>query len=327
MVRSGRSPPSRSISAVTRFREGRLGRSGIGTWTQPLLADMAIHQFDLLRLVLGREPVWVEMQAVNPSPSGYRDPPAAFGLFSFEGDIAVSYRGSWISSGPPDAVGRRVAVWKAPTEPWNGRAAADGTVPDRLPSPHGGRRSPSGCAAAAAGARPGRLARRIRRGRPVRNRTRDLRSSQPADACPSARGDPIRDGASPGGDLGAHRGPSGGRSMTDPTRVLVWNEYRHELQDPDVAAIYPDGIHGTIAAALREAGLDVRTGHTRPAGAGPRRPRLGRRARLVGPHRARRGQRRERRSHPGSRPRRYGLRRPALGALQPTVQAPHGHQL
>ena len=65
----------------------------------PLLADMAIHQFDLLRFVLGREPVWVEMEAINPPTSGYRDPPAAFGLISFEGDFPASYRGSWISPG------------------------------------------------------------------------------------------------------------------------------------------------------------------------------------------------------------------------------------
>lgn len=65
----------------------------------PLLADMAIHQFDLLRYVLGREPVSVEMEAINPPSSGYRDPPAAFGLLSFEGDVAASYRGSWISRG------------------------------------------------------------------------------------------------------------------------------------------------------------------------------------------------------------------------------------
>jgi predicted dehydrogenase len=65
----------------------------------PLLADMAIHQFDLLRLVLGREPVWVEMEPIHPPSSGYRDPPAAFGTLSFEGDVPASYRGSWISRG------------------------------------------------------------------------------------------------------------------------------------------------------------------------------------------------------------------------------------
>jgi trehalose utilization protein len=48
--------------------------------------------------------------------------------------------------------------------------------------------------------------------------------------------------------------------MTDPVRVLVWNEHRHERSDPEVAAIYPDGIHGAVAGALRAAGVDVRMG-------------------------------------------------------------------
>jgi len=42
-------------------------------------------------------------------------------------------------------------------------------------------------------------------------------------------------------------------------RVTVWNEYRHEKRDEKVAAIYPAGIHGTIAAFLREQGIDART--------------------------------------------------------------------
>ena len=33
-------------------------------------------------------------------------------------------------------------------------------------------------------------------------------------------------------------------------RVTVWNEFRHEKTDERVAAIYPDGIHKTIAAFL-----------------------------------------------------------------------------
>lgn len=47
--------------------------------------------------------------------------------------------------------------------------------------------------------------------------------------------------------------------MSGAVRALVWNEHRHERQSPEVAAIYPDGIHGTLAGALRDAGLDVRT--------------------------------------------------------------------
>jgi len=33
-------------------------------------------------------------------------------------------------------------------------------------------------------------------------------------------------------------------------RVTVWNEYRHEKKSPEIAAIYPEGIHGAIAAFL-----------------------------------------------------------------------------
>ena len=42
-------------------------------------------------------------------------------------------------------------------------------------------------------------------------------------------------------------------------RVTVWNEFRHEKTDPAVAAVYPDGIHATIASALGEYGIDAST--------------------------------------------------------------------
>jgi trehalose utilization protein len=35
-------------------------------------------------------------------------------------------------------------------------------------------------------------------------------------------------------------------------RALVWGENIHEREDAEVAKIYPDGMHATIAAALRE---------------------------------------------------------------------------
>lgn len=47
--------------------------------------------------------------------------------------------------------------------------------------------------------------------------------------------------------------------MTSTIRVTVWNEYRHEQTDSEVAAIYPNGIHTVIAAALNDAGFQVRT--------------------------------------------------------------------
>ncbi len=43
------------------------------------------------------------------------------------------------------------------------------------------------------------------------------------------------------------------------TRVTVWNENRHEKKNPAVASLYPHGIHGAIAGALKGANLEVRT--------------------------------------------------------------------
>ena len=42
--------------------------------------------------------------------------------------------------------------------------------------------------------------------------------------------------------------------MPEP-RVTVWNEYRHELENPRVSAVYPQGIHTVIAEGLRGHGL------------------------------------------------------------------------
>src|SRR5271155_5650691 len=48
--------------------------------------------------------------------------------------------------------------------------------------------------------------------------------------------------------------------MSADIRVTVWHEFRHEKKDPKVKAVYPDGIHKTIAEALQKAGgLQVRT--------------------------------------------------------------------
>ncbi|MGH7175816.1 MAG: ThuA domain-containing protein, partial [Tepidisphaeraceae bacterium] len=45
-----------------------------------------------------------------------------------------------------------------------------------------------------------------------------------------------------------------------PIRVTIWNEFRHEKTNPKVREIYPNGLHETIAAHLREApDLCVRT--------------------------------------------------------------------
>lgn len=48
--------------------------------------------------------------------------------------------------------------------------------------------------------------------------------------------------------------------MADKIRVTVWNEYRHEKVDQEVADVYPDGIHAQIAAFLgKEADIVTQT--------------------------------------------------------------------
>jgi len=48
--------------------------------------------------------------------------------------------------------------------------------------------------------------------------------------------------------------------MSEPIRVTVWNEFRHERESEQIKAVYPRGIHEAIAQGLREQpGLAVRT--------------------------------------------------------------------
>lgn len=45
-----------------------------------------------------------------------------------------------------------------------------------------------------------------------------------------------------------------------PIRVTIWHEYRHEKKNPEVAKLYPQGMHEAIATPLREcADMAVRT--------------------------------------------------------------------
>ena len=37
-------------------------------------------------------------------------------------------------------------------------------------------------------------------------------------------------------------------------RVTVWNEYRHEKESEEIAAVYPNGIHAAIAEGLKASG-------------------------------------------------------------------------
>ncbi|MBL4702297.1 MAG: ThuA domain-containing protein [Phycisphaeraceae bacterium] len=50
--------------------------------------------------------------------------------------------------------------------------------------------------------------------------------------------------------------------MSNPIRVTVWHEYRHDLENEAVKALYPDGMHSVMKAAIEEhlgAAVVVRT--------------------------------------------------------------------
>jgi len=69
----------------------------------PLLIDMAIHHFDLMRAVLGQEPVSIACHAWNPPWRAVTGLLAATATITFDGGTVVNYRGSWTSPGPKTA--------------------------------------------------------------------------------------------------------------------------------------------------------------------------------------------------------------------------------
>ncbi|MCD7060984.1 Gfo/Idh/MocA family protein [Pelagibacterium xiamenense] len=63
----------------------------------PLLADMAIHHFDLMRMVLGDDPKRVSCRTWNTTDSQFVHHPIGVATLEFEKGTVVSYRGSWMS--------------------------------------------------------------------------------------------------------------------------------------------------------------------------------------------------------------------------------------
>lgn len=69
------------------------------TMKHPFLLDMAVHQFDLMRYLLGRNAVHVVAQTWNPKVSNAQGDMSAFALIEFEGGVRVNYTGSFASPG------------------------------------------------------------------------------------------------------------------------------------------------------------------------------------------------------------------------------------
>jgi predicted dehydrogenase len=108
LVRSGELGPPHLVEIDFRHRSTvpeTDGRRGHRLLTHPLLMDMSIHHFDLLRMLLGMDADWIRCQAWNPRWSGFEGPPVALATLRF-GAVMVGYRGRW-------------GTW-APDTPWTG---------------------------------------------------------------------------------------------------------------------------------------------------------------------------------------------------------------
>lgn len=65
----------------------------------PLTIDMSIHHYDLLRFVLGMEPIAITAHSWNPHGSTYVNDAAAAVFLHFENGVRVNYTGSWVAFG------------------------------------------------------------------------------------------------------------------------------------------------------------------------------------------------------------------------------------
>ncbi len=65
----------------------------------PLILDMSIHHFDMLRMMAGVDPVAVYATEFNPAGSWYRGDVAASCIFEMSNGVIFTYRGSWCAEG------------------------------------------------------------------------------------------------------------------------------------------------------------------------------------------------------------------------------------
>jgi predicted dehydrogenase len=87
----------------------------------PLLVDMAIHQFDSARALLGADPVSVYCESYNPGWSWFAGDAAATAIFEFPGGARFVFHGSWVAPGQETSWNSR---WRVSGE--HGTALWDG---------------------------------------------------------------------------------------------------------------------------------------------------------------------------------------------------------
>jgi len=82
-----------------RFSQPEILLGGRGDLEFPLLQDMSIHHFDLLRYLTGKNAVELYARAHRPPWSKYTGAPGLDAVITMEDDIQVSYSGSWAGRG------------------------------------------------------------------------------------------------------------------------------------------------------------------------------------------------------------------------------------
>ncbi|MEV6286511.1 Gfo/Idh/MocA family oxidoreductase [Kribbella sp. NPDC051770] len=108
----------------------------------PLLVDMAIHQFDSARALLGADPVSVYCESYNPGWSWFAGDAAATAIFEFPGGARFVFHGSWVAPGQETSWNSRwrvsgergTAVWDGDEAPTTGdplRSVEVGDAPEQ----------------------------------------------------------------------------------------------------------------------------------------------------------------------------------------------------
>jgi predicted dehydrogenase len=107
LVRANTLGPVGTVNIDFRRYSNSAPREGHVHYTiwQPLLVDMSIHHFDLMRAVLGQEVSSISCHTWNPVWSNFDEAPTGAATISFNRGAVVNYRGSWVSTGPQTSWG------------------------------------------------------------------------------------------------------------------------------------------------------------------------------------------------------------------------------
>ena len=109
----------------------------------PMIVDMCVHHYDLMRALLGREPAWTVARSFNPPWSWFDGAASLAQVLGFEGDVVASYSASLCTLGAETSwngvwrieCSQGVIVWDAQGVRAGGEAGAleavelDETVP------------------------------------------------------------------------------------------------------------------------------------------------------------------------------------------------------